>query len=191
MSTLPDMTGKLTGKAKEIYNDILARRTAQGAKVRGLYIPLMNHPELTQLIERLGYYLKFEGKLPRDAYQFIVLSMARRIGVAFEWVDHVGPARAEGLSDGLIEAILKADRESIPHPYSVILDTIDVVLEFESIPKKTQNEMINMYGVQGLLEVVTLCGFYQMVGEVTEAFDVPLPENTVNPFEGIESSLGT
>ncbi len=72
MAALPDSTGKLTGKAKEIYDEILARRSAQGAKVRGLYIPLMNHPELTQLIERLGYYLKFEGKLPRDAYQFIV-----------------------------------------------------------------------------------------------------------------------
>lgn len=116
MAALPDSTGKLTGKAREIYDEILARRSAQGAKVRGLYIPLMNHPELTQLIEHLGYYLKFEGKLPRDAYQFIVLSIARRIEVPFEWLDHVASARAAGLSDALIEAILKSDRGSIPHP---------------------------------------------------------------------------
>jgi 4-carboxymuconolactone decarboxylase len=143
---------------------------------------LMNHPELTQHIERLGYYLKFEGKLPRDAYQFIVLSIARRIGVAFEWVDHVAQAKAAGLSDALIESILKADRTSIAHPYSVILDTIDVVLELKSIPENIQDEMINLYGVQGLLEVVTLCGFYQMVGEITLAFDVPLPPNSLKPF---------
>jgi 4-carboxymuconolactone decarboxylase len=183
MSTLPDSTGNLTGKAKAIYNDILERRTAQGATVRGLYIPLMNHPELTQHIERLGYYLKFEGKLPRDAYQFIVLSMARRIGVAFEWIDHVEPAKAAGLSNALIDAVLKTDRGSIPHPYSLILDTIDIVLEFKSIPENIQTKMIDIYGVQGLLEVVTLCGFYQMVGEITEAFDVPLPEGSVNPFQ--------
>ena len=77
MSTLPDLRGKLTDEAKKIYDDILARRSVQGTNVRGLYIPLMNHPELAQLIERLGYYLKFEGKLPKDAYQFIVLSIAR------------------------------------------------------------------------------------------------------------------
>jgi 4-carboxymuconolactone decarboxylase len=182
MTALPDFTDKLTGKAKEIYDEILARRSAQGAKVRGLYIPLMNHPELTQLIERLGYYLKFEGKLPRDAYQFIVLSIARKIKVPFEWVDHLAPARAAGLSEALIEAILKFDRSSIPHPYSVILDTINVVLEFKSIPEDLQNQMIELYGVPGLLEVVTLCGFYQMVGEITQAFDVPLPEHTKNPF---------
>lgn len=182
MAALPDSTGKLSGKAKEIYDEILARRSAQGAKVRGLYIPLMNHPELTQLIEHLGYYLKFEGKLPRDAYQFIVLSIARRIEVPFEWVDHLAPARAAGLSESLIEAILTSDRGSIPHPYSLILETIDVVLDFKSIPENLQNQMIELYGVQGLLEVVTLCGFYQMVGEITQAFDVPLPEHTKNPF---------
>ena len=182
MSTLPDLRGKLTDEAKKIYDDILARRSVQGTNVRGLYIPLMNHPELAQLIERLGYYLKFEGKLPRDAYQFIVLSIARTIGVVFEWVDHQKSACAAGLSDALIDAIFKVNRNAIPHPYSVILDTIDVVLEYKSVPEKIQNEMIKIYGVQGFLEVVTLCGFYQMVGEITQAFDVPLPEGVTAPF---------
>jgi 4-carboxymuconolactone decarboxylase len=182
MTTLPDRTGELTGKAKEIYDKMLAKRKAQGTSLRGLYIPLMNHPELAQLIEQVGYYLKFEGKLPRDAYQFAVLSMARRAKVPFEWVDHLEPAKAAGLSDKLIETIRKADWGSIPHPYSVIADTMDVALEFKSIPDNIQNEMIKLYGVQGLLEVVTLCGFYQTVGEITQAFDVPLPEGAVKPF---------
>jgi 4-carboxymuconolactone decarboxylase len=182
VTSLPDTTASLTGKAKEIYDKMLAKRMAQGTGLRGLYIPLMNHPELAQLIEQLGYYLKFEGKLPRDAYQFVVLSMARRTRVAFEWVDHLEPAKEAGLGDTLIEAIRTSDRGSIPHPYSVLLDTMDVVLEFTSIPENIQNEMIKLYGVQGLLEVVTLCGFYQTVGEITKAFDVPLPEGAVKPF---------
>jgi 4-carboxymuconolactone decarboxylase len=142
----------------------------------------MNHPELAQLIEHLGYYLKFNGKLPREVYQFIVLSIARRIGVAFEWLDHKEHARAAGLSDSLIESILKVDCGSIPYPYSVILDTINVTFEYKSIPQNLQDQMIKLYGVQGLIEIVTLCGFYQMVGEITQAFDVPLPEGTRQPF---------
>ena len=182
MSGLPDMTRNLTGEAKKIYDEILARRSTQGARVGGLYVPLMNHPELAQLIEHLGYYLKFNGKLPREVYQFIVLSIARRIGVAFEWLDHKEHARAAGLSDSLIESILKVDCGSIPYPYSVILDTINVTFEYKSIPQNLQDQMIKLYGVQGLIEIVTLCGFYQMVGEITQAFDVPLPEGTRQPF---------
>lgn len=182
MSTLPDSTERLTGKAKKIYDDILARRAAKGTNVRGLYIPLMNHPELAQLIEKLGYYLKFEGKLPRDAYQFIVLAVARKIGVAFLWLDHLESARASGLNDTLIEAILKANYDAIPHPYSVILGVTEEVLALKSISENIQNETIKIYGVEGFLEVVTLCGFYQMVGEITQAFNVPLPEGTKAPF---------
>ena len=36
---------------------------------------------------------------------------------------------------------------------------MDVVLEFKSIPENIQNEMIKLYGVQGLLEMVTFAGF--------------------------------
>lgn len=182
MSRLPDSTRELTGKAKDIYDNMLAKRKAQGTGLRGLYIPLMNHPELARLIEQLGYCLKFDGKLPRDAYQFIVLSMARRNGVAFAWQDHLSAAREAGLSENLIESILKSDRGSIPRPYSAILDVMDVVLEFKSIPENLQNEMIELYGVQGVLEMVTLCGFYQMVGEITQAFDVPFLEGAAKPF---------
>lgn len=182
MASLPDLTGDLEGTAKDIFDDIVKRRASHGTRPRGLYVPLMNHPELAQLVERLGYYLKFEGKLPRDAYQFIVLSVAKRTRVAFAWIDHEAPARAAGLKDSIIDAILKDDRASIPHPFSLILETIDAVLEFRSVPKQLQDEIIRIFEVQGLIEIVTLCGFYQMVGEITQAFDVPPPEGSVSPF---------
>jgi hypothetical protein len=42
--------------------------------------------------------------------------------------------------------------------------------------------MLKLYGVPGLLEVVTLCSLYQMVGEITQTFDVPVPAGSVKPF---------
>ena len=50
------------------------------------------------------------------------------------------------------------------------------------MPEEVQNEMTKLYGVGGLLDAVTPCGFYQMVGEITQAFDVPLPEGVTAPF---------
>jgi hypothetical protein len=55
---------------------------------------LLNHPELARRIEELGFFLKFDGTLPRPAYQFIVLSVAQATGAAFEWHDHVQHALA-------------------------------------------------------------------------------------------------
>ena len=40
----------------------------------------MNHPQLCARVEELGFYLKFEGHLPREVYQFVVLaSPSRRV----------------------------------------------------------------------------------------------------------------
>ncbi len=182
MASLTDLTANLDGEAKRIHDQLVKKRAQQGTNLRGLYIPLMNHPELAEHIEGLGYYLKFEGKLPRNAYQFTVLYVARKTGVAFIWLDHQQSARDAGLGDSLIQSVMNMNLEKIEPPYFLIMKTLDVVFDFGSIPQGLQDEMIKLYGIQGLMEVVTLCGFYQMVGEITRAFDVPLPESTKKPF---------
>jgi len=84
MARLPDPTTRLNGTDRDIYERMLAARKSQGTGIYGPYTALLNHPELAERIERLGYYLKFESVLPRDVYQFVVLAFARRVGVAFE-----------------------------------------------------------------------------------------------------------
>jgi 4-carboxymuconolactone decarboxylase len=69
---------------KAIYDAMVARRKSQGAPFGGPYAALMNHPQLCQKVEDLGYYLKFEGHLARDVYQFVVLSVARETKASFE-----------------------------------------------------------------------------------------------------------
>ena len=78
MASLPDPTATLTGEARAIYEDILARREARGVHHLGPYIPLLNHPKLARLIEQLGYFYKYESVLPRGVYQFIVLTIDRQ-----------------------------------------------------------------------------------------------------------------
>ena len=113
MASLPDPTATLTGEGRAIYEDILARRKAKGVDHLGPYIPLLNHPHLAQLVERLGYYLKYESALPREVYQFIVLTIAKRSGVGFVWEDHVAAARSAGLSETVIDSIA-AGAKSFP-----------------------------------------------------------------------------
>ena len=50
-------------------------------------------------------YLKFEGHLARDVYQFVVLSVARETKTAFEWIDHIDHARAAGVPEAVLETL--------------------------------------------------------------------------------------
>ncbi len=174
MASLPDPTATLSGEGRAIYEDILARRKAKGVDHLGPYIPLLNHPQLARLIEQLGYYYKYESALPRDVYQFIVLTLARRSGVAFEWEDHIAAARAAGLPDDVISAI-GTGAHAVAAPFDMVDQIVDFAFAYRSIPSALQDSVVERFGLHGLIEIVTLCGFYSIMGMVNACFDVPLP----------------
>ncbi|MCB1489326.1 MAG: carboxymuconolactone decarboxylase [Bauldia sp.] len=174
MAALPDPTATLSGEGRRIYENIRARRAAKGVDHLGPYIPLLNYPELAKYIERLGYFYKYESKLPADVYQFVVLMVAKRSGVTFVWEDHVAAARAAGLPDTVI-AGLESGAGDFPAPFAEVHATALAAFAYQSIPKDLQDRVIAGFGPDGLVEIVTLCGFYSMIGMVNAGFDVPLP----------------
>ena len=174
MASLPDPTESLRGEGRAIYEDILKRRAVKGVHHLGPYIPLLNHPQLARRIEQLGYYYKYEATLPRDVYQFLVLAFSKHADIAFEWADHVDAARKSGLPEDVIAAIADG-ADSYPEPYDAVRRTMACALGYESIPQPLQDQIIQSFGLGGLIEIVTLCGFYGLIGMVNVCFDVPLP----------------
>ncbi len=59
---------------------------------------------------------------------------------------------------------------------------VECVLGQQSIPQDTQDALAKQVGLKGVIELVVLCGFYQMIAAVIFAFDVPLPEGSHDPF---------
>jgi 4-carboxymuconolactone decarboxylase len=172
MARLSDISETLQGEEKRILDEMIARRER---KPGGPYVPLLHHPELACHIERLGYYLKFEATLPRDVYQFVVLSIAARFNAEFEWADHEMPARQSGLPEDIIEALRTKNAGAITGGYASVAEAMEHILGYRSIPDRLQQELTGMYGITGVIEIVILCGFYQLIGEVNASFDVPLP----------------
>ena len=97
---------------RALFAEIAAKRKARGEGFGGPYIALLNHPELARRIEELGFFLKFDGVLPRPAYQFIVLSVAQATGAAFEWNDHVQHALAAEGDANLFEDDQRHERST-------------------------------------------------------------------------------
>lgn len=164
----------LNANDKAIYEAMVSKRKKQGAPFGGPYAALMNHPELCQKVEALGYYLKFEGHLPRDVYQFVVLAVASETHSNFEWKDHVEHAVLAGLPQDVIENLKNKgiSAASFPDPYRISADILAITLTWKNIPEKLQKDAIKAYGIQGLLEIVVLSGFYQMFSAINQGFDI-------------------
>jgi len=175
MSVLEMDPSKLPPSVQAMLDLIAAKRRAHGEQFGGPYLALFNHPALAERIEALGYFLKFEGVLPRTAYQFIVLSVARATGAAFEWHDHVKHALSEGLPQSLVDGI--ADRSSaiLPHPYGLLRDILANTMAWRAVPEALQIQAAAEWGKEGLVEIVVLSGFYQMFAAINQGFDIHPP----------------
>src|SRR6478609_6416225 len=152
---------KFPPPVKALYDRIAARRRAKGEGFGGPYLALLNHPALAERVEALGFYLKFEGVPPRVHYQFIVLSVARATGAAFEWQDHVKHALAAGLPQNIVDGIADADAASLPHPYGLLREILSKTLAWQLIPDALQAQATAEWGKDGLVEIVVVSGFYR------------------------------
>lgn len=166
---------------RAIYDRLVARRAAMGVPFGGPYLALMNHPELAEKVEALGYLLKFEGALPRDVYQFTVLMVAHACRAPFEWLDHVAHARTAGVPDTVIEAVRNAGEVSM-EPYATATPVIRAALAWTDVPDGAQAVAIARFGVKGFVELVVLAGFYQMFSAINQGFAVAPPAGSEAPF---------
>ncbi len=171
MAPLPFDPAKLDSNGRAIYERLKAHRSAQGAPFSGPYLALMNNPELTEKIEALGYFLKFDGALPREIYQFTVLCVAVACGAAFEWQDHVVHARAAGIPVDVIEAV-RTRSTVVVEPYATALPVIEAAFKWLDVPQAAQDAAIARFGVKAYVELVVVTGFYQMFSSINQGFAV-------------------
>jgi 4-carboxymuconolactone decarboxylase len=181
MAKLPDPTSSLDPQGQELYQELVSHR----GRIDGMYRSLLNHPELTRYVSDLGTFLRFgAGSLPDALRELLILWLAREMGAAYEWVKHEPVARQAGLAPALIEAIRTRrqplELDALQH---AALTAADCVLQHRSIPQVVQDELTAALGLQGVVELVVLCGFYEMIAGVIFAFDVPLPQGAADPFE--------
>lgn len=186
MATLPFDPATLAPADRALYDGMVAQRAAQGAPFSGPYLALMNHPQLCKRVQDLGFYLKFDGHLARDVYQFVVLCVARQTGAAFEWTDHVAHAKAAGVPDAVLARLARGgavpEPGAFPAPFALAARVLSHTLAWRNIPQDVQQPAIAAYGMQGFVEIVVLSGFYQMFSAINQGFDVALPAGQAAPF---------
>jgi 4-carboxymuconolactone decarboxylase len=170
MSVLDMDPAKFPAPVKALYERMATRRRAKGEGFGGPYLALLNHPALAERVEALGFYLKFDGVLPRVHYQFIVLSVARATRAGFEWQDHVQHALAAGLPQDIVDGI--GGTAALPRPFGLLHDILSKTLAWQPIPETLQAQAAAEWGKDGLVEIVVVSGFYQMFAAINQGFDI-------------------
>jgi 4-carboxymuconolactone decarboxylase len=195
---------RLSTEQRALYDAILAGRRGQASATAGregaagglldatgaLVGPFnawLLSPAIGDRIQRLGEAIRFGSSLPQNVLEVAILVEAREWRAEFEWWAHVRLARRAGVGAEVIAAI-QDQREP------VFSDTGEEIawrfsrelLERCRVSAATYRAARERFGENGVMELVTLLGYYTLVSMTLNAFEVPLPEGQAPAFVDTE-----
>jgi len=152
-------------------------------EVRGPFLALIHNAGLARRVQALGEQLRWKSKLPPRLLELAVLVTARRWTCQFEWFMHEKLARKAGLDERIIEAIARAQmpkdlgkEESLVHAFCLQAHTTGRVDDATFAAAKA------LFGLDGVLELLALNGYYSMMAMVLNSSGIPLPEGAAPPL---------
>lgn len=180
MTRIPEPTREaLSAEGKAVYDGIAQSRGA----LRGPYGVLLHHPALAERVAQLGEQLRFRSLLSGADRELAILAAGREHEAPYEWAAHEPIALREGTRAEAIAAIRENGPTTGLHPReALIVDTVRVLLREHRLTAAQFTRAEAELGRPGLLELVTLAGYYGMIAGILNAYEVDLPPGASPPF---------
>lgn len=150
-----------------LYDWIIESR---GGLVRPFQV-LLHAPSQAEHLARLGHEVRFESVLDGASRELAILSTGRAHGCRYIWDTHLGIAQREGVRS---EALAHLDGEptTLMEREAAIVETVRELCLQSSLSASAFDRVVTELGVDGVVELTVLVGYYTLLGYTMAAFDV-------------------
>jgi 4-carboxymuconolactone decarboxylase len=177
----------LTDRQKEVHGAIAA---GPRGRVRGPFLALLHCPELADPLQRLGKALRFEGSLPAQLREFLILCVAHHWRCGYEWAVHVEDARKAGLAEQLIESIRAPSLPSgTPYEFVLARTYARQLLAEGTASKGAYADALARWGPERLVEITVLVGYYSLLAMTLNAHEIEAPGSNVAQRDSSRSEM--
>jgi 4-carboxymuconolactone decarboxylase len=165
-----------TDALTEQQTQALANFVAARGQPTGPWIALLRSPELMTRTHGLSDYVRFESVLPGWLREFVILMTARQWGQNYEWNAHYPIAIDEGLSPQIAQAIAEGRRpEGMVDEEEILYELCLELQRNHSVSDATYERAVSRFTEQGVIEAVSLMGYYTMISMILNTSRAPLP----------------
>jgi 4-carboxymuconolactone decarboxylase len=170
----PLVYDQMTPQQKTLVDHVLA---GPRTHLDGPFNILLRSPEMGDLIQQVGAYVRFHSSLPSKLTEFAVLITARSWTNQEEWHAHHIIALKAGLSPALIDALAVGKRPASMEPdETTIYNFTTELLNTKQVSDDTFAAVKVKFGERGVVDLVGTIGYFQLVAGFLNTDRYPLAE---------------
>ena len=181
MSRIPKVKREsLSDEQRAVFDKITS---GPHAKVIGPFPAWLQSPELARRARELSEFLRFQSSPSKRHAEIAILVTGRHWRAEFEFYAHAELARKAGVEEPIIQALAAGKRPAFSAPGdAIVYDLASELLANRRIGDATYDKALEMFGLQTVVELVAIIGYYCMVSATLNAFEAPLPAGETSPF---------
>lgn len=180
--------GAITSEQRLVCEEASAGKRG---KVPAPMIAWLRNPELARRGQRVGELLRYETSLPQRLTELAILICARHWTSHHEWTAHKRLALTAGLEAEIIAAIATGDAPVFADAEAALVyRTSRQILTTGRLDGQAYDEARTCLGERGLVELVSVLGYYCWVSLTLNVFELGLPENVAAELNDPAMTVG-
>jgi 4-carboxymuconolactone decarboxylase len=156
----------------------------RGAGLRGPFKALLRSPELGDLAQRIGAYVRFSSSIPPALNELAIIITGRHWNAQFEFYYHREMGLKAGMRPEVADAVALGRRpDPITPDEAIVYDFCHELLHTTQVSDATFKRAADRFGERGVMDLVGAVGYYSMVSMVLNVDRVQLPEGVEPPLK--------
>jgi 4-carboxymuconolactone decarboxylase len=156
----------------------------RGAGLRGPFNALLRSPQLCDLVQKVGAYVRFGSSIPAPLNELAICMAGRKWGAQYEFYAHRKLGIDAGLAPAILDSISNGRRpENMSADETIVYEFVMSLLGTGHVPDPRYQAVLDRFGERGAMDLVGAVGYYSLVSMVLNVAQVPLPEGVEPPLK--------
>jgi len=156
----------------------------RGAGLRGPFNALLRSPQLCDLVQRVGAYVRYGSSIPALLNELAICMAGRKWGAQYEFYAHRRLGIDAGLPAAVLDAVAEGRRpDSMSADEAIVYDFAADLLGTGQVSDARYQAAFDRFGERGVMDLVGAVGYYSLVSMVLNVAQVPLPPGETPPLK--------
>jgi 4-carboxymuconolactone decarboxylase len=181
MTRIPDVRREELGpEGQRLWDSIVSSGgdlvMTAGGGLAGPFNAFVTAPDAGRRLSSLGAALRFGTSIERRLSEIAIITTGARWQAEFEWWAHAAMAREQGVAAAVVDAIGRGEDPPFQADDERAVYTVASQLGHSGrLDQQAYDAAHRFLGDAGMVELVSLCGYYTLISFLLNALAVPLP----------------